>query len=171
MRNALKYSLALLFVSYHALAQPCADTRRGKLRNGNVIESVLFVSENYWGLYFGKETNPSDKSLRPRYYLALNSLPKSKLADSLVGTYGDFELLLTNGVHILFKEALANINPVASNTPLGFGLELSPEQMQQITAPIERVTVFHLLSTNFSPSEQQKIGALVQCFNAGGPQH
>lgn len=161
--------ICLLTIDAGIFAQPCPGTDQGRTSQGSITERALFISDNNRALSFCKVTDSKNKAATPRYYVAFNSMPEHLLPDSLINTEGALELRLANGHNVLLQRAVAKVNPFGSNTPLGFSLEIDPEQLNAINAPVARVMAFGRLSATFSGPEQQRMWELISCFKDKDP--
>ncbi len=125
------------------------DKETGAISEGGVVSS-----KDHYSLLIQKRLYP-DSTLN--YLLYLHAASKVMLSDSLLNSKGTFELFLANGNNIIIEGAECENDPLGFGASIGFTATTTEEKIKPIlNNPIQKITVFGILETEFSPKQQKE---------------
>ena len=166
MKHLIIISL-LTFTAVQAYGQGCGlisgtkEKKTGVETKGGVVNS-----KDFYSLLIQKRINPKDTL---NYFLFLNAASRVMLSDSLINSKGTFELFLTNGKVIVIENAKCQNDPLGLGASIGFTVSTTESTIEQlVNNPIQKIRVFGILETEFSPrnlKQQQKIFTCLQNEN------
>lgn len=162
MRPVFTFVLLTLF-AFNSFGQGCGlvsgttDKKTGIETIGGVVNS-----KDFYSLLIQKKLDPNDSL---NYKLFLNAASRVMLSDSLINSKGTFELYLTNGDRIVIENAKCENDPLGFGASVGFTVITTEETLMQIIEhPIQKVKVFGILETEFSPRKQKQQQKIMTCL-------
>jgi len=153
----------LTLLSINLFGQGCGlvsgtkDKKTGIETKGGVVNS-----KDFYSLLIQKKLDPNDSL---NYRLFLNAASRVMLSDSLLNSKGTFELFLTSGERIVIDNAECENDPLGFGASIGFTVMATEETLMQIIEhPIQKVKVFGILETEFSPRKQKQQQKIMTCL-------
>jgi hypothetical protein len=153
--------LILFFSSSLTYSQGCGLISGKKDNRGAVVSS-----KDFYSLLIRKNYNTTDSL---NYSLFLNVASRQMLTDSLLSSKGVFELYLSNGDKIEIDNASCENDPLKMGNTIAFTVNTTEEVMVKLVDnPIEKLTVFGLVETEFSLKNQKKQIKIITCLKNNG---
>jgi len=162
----MKRSIIIVFLTLftlNSIGQGCGlvSGTRDKI-TGIETKGGVVTSKDFYSLLIQKRLDPNDTL---NYFLFLNAASRVVLSDSILKSKGIFELTLASGQKILIENAESENNPMGFGASLGFSVRTSDTVLAQLTHdPIQKIKVFEILETEFSPKNQKQQQKIFSCL-------
>jgi hypothetical protein len=122
----------------------------------------IVTSKDFYSLLIQKRLDPNDSL---NYFLFLNAASRVVMSDSILKSKGIFELTLASGQKILIENAECENDPMGFGASIGFTVRTHEKVLEQvIDDPIQRIKVFGILETEFSPRNQKQQQKILICL-------
>jgi len=164
----MKHSIIIILLTLstlNSIGQGCGlvsgtrDKVTGIETKGGVVNS-----KDYYSLLIQKRINSNDSL---NYILFLTAASKVLLSDSVLKSKGKFELTLSSGQQVVIENARCENNPMGFGASLGFTVRTSDTVLAQlIHDPIQKIKVFEILETEFSPKNQRHQQKIFSCLKS-----
>jgi hypothetical protein len=162
MRHLFIISL-LTFITFSSFGQGCGlvsgtkDKATGIETKGGVVNS-----KDFYSLLIQKRFDPNDSL---NYFLFLNAASRVMLSDSTLKSKGKFELTLVSGQIIIIENAECKNDPMGFGASVGFTAKTRADVLEKIIDdPIQKIKVFEILETEFSPRSQKQQQKILTCL-------
>ena|SRR5690606_19888830 len=133
------------------------DKTTGIETKGGVVNS-----KDFYSLLIQKRLDPNDSL---NYFLFLNAASRVMLSDSIIKSKGTFELTLASGQKILIENAECENDPMGFGASIGFTVKTREKVLEPvIDDPIQKIKVFGILETVFSPRNQRQQQKILTCL-------
>lgn len=162
----MKYLIVIIILNVliiDSFGQDCGlisgtkDKITGIETKGGVVNS-----KDFYSLLIQKRLDPNDSL---NYFLFLHAASRAILPDSFLKSKGTFELNLASGQKILIENAECKNNPMGFGASIGFSVKTSENVLEQvINDPIQKINVFGILETEFSPKSQKQQQKIFTCL-------
>ena len=131
-------------------------------KTGIETRGAVVNSKDFYSLLVQKRLDSNDSL---KYFLFLSAASRFLLTDSLLNSKGNFELILVNGEKIILKNADCKNQPLGLGGSIGFTVRTTELVMGQIVNnPIQKLKVFGILETEFSPQKQKQLQKIIACL-------
>lgn len=158
--------VTVTFLSSVTVGQNCSaisgtkDKKKGYEAYGGVTNT-----KDHYSLLIQK-INYTDSIITAPYLFFLNAATRVLFNDSILNTFGTFELKLTDGSTIEIDSVRFQNNPLGFCCTLGFQANSITEEIiiRLSQTPIETIKVKGILTTSFSPKKQKEQQTIFTCL-------
>jgi hypothetical protein len=113
-------------------------------------------------LLIQKRIDPNDSL---NYFLFLNAASRVMPAVSTLKSKGKLELAIVSGQIIIIKNAECENDPMEFGASVGFTTKARADVLEKIIDdPIQKIKVFGILETEFSPRSQKQQQQILSCL-------
>ena len=158
--------LILLSVILNTEAQNCSCISKSKnKKQGTESLGGMVSSKDFFTLLINKTIATKDGTNDLQYSLLLHAASRVILSDSMINATGQFELTLTDGSTVKWDGAHSYNDPLGFGNSIGFSIHLSKAQIEVVSkTPIVSMTIFGILTTEFSKANQKEQIRIVNCL-------
>jgi hypothetical protein len=168
MRYIFTTLLIVMFAS-NSFSQNCRLVSKTRNKETGIeTRGGITNSKDFYSLLIHKTYDPSNPKDSLNYIVSLSAASKVQLTDSMVNSKGKFELTLSNGEKVIWKNATCFNSPAGLSGAIGFQIQITEKQISKIMIhPIFKIKAFDILETEFAPNKQKQQQKIVDCLING----